>query len=77
MVGLMILQMPVLDGYKATTKLRELGFDIPIIAVTANAMSSDEEKSRAAGCDDFVPKPISKNKLIEKIRKQLKMEPVA
>lgn len=74
---LMDMQMPVLDGYKATTKLRELGFDIPVIAVTANAMSSDEAKSRAAGCDDFVPKPINKTKLIEKIRIHLKMELVA
>jgi len=44
---------------------------IPIIAVTSYALSGDEEKARAAGCDDFVPKPFSPRQLLAKIRKYL------
>ena len=70
---LMDIQLPVMDGYEATRRIKadpQLRA-IPIIAVTSYALSGDEEKARAAGCDDFVPKPYSPRQLLAKIRKYL------
>ena len=70
---LMDIQLPVMDGYEATRRIKaDPGLNgIPIIAVTSYALSGDEEKARAAGCDDFVPKPFSPRELLAKIRKYL------
>ena len=70
---LMDIQLPVMDGYEATRRIKAdpALSTIPVIAVTSYALSGDEEKARAAGCDDFVPKPFSPRQLLAKIRQYL------
>ncbi len=100
-VVLMDIQMPVMDGYEATRRIRELELKaqqvklnkndsedlsdskiqlfarsgrIPIIAMTAHAMKGDREKCIAAGMDDYTPKPINPEELLEKIEKWTRAE---
>ena len=70
---LMDLSLPVIDGWEATRRIKAAAATaaIPIIALTAHAMSGDEEKARAAGCDDFMTKPINEELLFAKLRRWL------
>lgn len=68
-VVLMDIQMPNLDGYKATTELRQKGYQKPIVALTAHAIKQERLNSIAAGCDDHLTKPIDRRTLIESVTK--------
>jgi two-component system, cell cycle response regulator DivK len=70
---LMDIQLPGLDGYEATRQIRQSPElrGIPIIAVTSYALSGDEVKAKAAGCDGYIAKPYSPRKLLAEVRRFL------
>jgi CheY-like chemotaxis protein len=70
---LMDLSLPVMDGWEATRQIKSNDDlkSVPIIALTAHAMKGDEEKAKAAGCNDYLPKPINDDELFAKLAKYL------
>ena len=74
---LMDMSLPVLDGWEATRRLKAAveTRTIPVIALTAHAMTSDEQKAREAGCDDYDTKPIEMERLLGKIQALLGTAP--
>ena len=70
-IVLMDIKMPVMDGMEATRLIKEKHPDLPIIALTANAFDSDRQMAFEAGCDEFLPKPISSDVCLKTIAKFL------
>ena len=70
---LMDIQMPVMDGYEATRRIKAdpALASIPVIAVTSYALSGDEAKTRAAGCDGYIAKPYSPRQMLAAVREIL------
>lgn len=68
---LMDIRMPGMNGFEATKKIREFNQKIPIIAQTAYALDGDREEAINTGCDDYISKPINRNKLLQIIRQHI------
>ena len=72
---LMDINMPEMDGYEATAQIRKQSADVPIIAVTAFAFASDEQKVLSSGFDGYMPKPINarqlKTQVLDMLRKRM------
>lgn len=68
-IVLMDIKMPVMDGMEAARLIKEKHPDLPIIALTANAFDSDRQLAFEAGCDEFLPKPISSEVCLKTIAK--------
>ncbi len=68
---LMDLQIPIIDGYTATREIKKIRPEVPVVAQTAHVMSGEKEKCLAAGCDDYLAKPIRLQILIDTLSKFL------
>ena len=68
---LMDLKMPEMDGYEATRRIKQMYRELPVIAVTAYAMTGDEQKTEDAGCDGYIPKPFTREQILNAIRQFL------
>jgi len=70
---LMDIRLPGMDGYEATSMIRNMNKDVVIIAQTAYAFSSDKDKAIESGCNDYVSKPIRREELLKKINHYLNL----
>ena len=68
---LMDIAMPVMDGYEAARRIRAKFPSLPILGVSSHAMTGDDERATAAGCNDYVTKPIDEDVLLQKIHAML------
>lgn len=68
---LMDLQMPGQDGLSAIRELRQRGFDLPVVALTAHAFAEDRDECLAAGADDYQTKPIPSQRLLEVVARHV------
>lgn len=73
---LMDIKMPVMNGYAATMEIRQINANIPIIAQTAYAFTEDRQKAEAAGCDDYLVKPINSVELFDKLDRLMRRKKV-
>ncbi len=71
---LMDIKMPRLDGYEATQQIKKIRSNLPVIVQTAYAFSTDKERARQAGCDDYISKPIDRLRFIELLAKHLQSD---
>jgi CheY-like chemotaxis protein len=74
---LMDMSLPIIDGWEATRRVKSDNAirDVPVIGLTAHAMSGDREKALEAGCDDYDTKPVEFDRLITKIERLLSQRP--
>ena len=68
---LMDISLPVMDGYEATRNIRKTFPSLPIIGLSAHAMQGDDEKAKAAGCTDYLTKPVDEDLLLRKLKEYL------
>jgi CheY-like chemotaxis protein len=68
---LMDISLPVMDGYAATRRIREMKNATPIIGLSAHAMNGDAERAKEAGCNDYMTKPVDEDLLLKKLREYL------
>jgi CheY-like chemotaxis protein len=70
----MDLKMPVMDGFEATKLIKEMNPGLPVFAQTAYASLNEIDKAKAAGCDDYLVKPVNRDMLLKMIEKHLVMQ---
>src|SRR5512147_1935143 len=68
---LMDISLPVMDGYEATRTIRKTFASLPIIGLSSHAMQGDDEKAKAAGCTDYLTKPVDEELLLRKLKEYL------
>ena len=69
---LMDIQLPGMDGYKTTEKIKQTHPNLPVIAQTAYALEGEKKRSIVAGCDDYISKPVNISRLLELVDKHIK-----